>query len=130
MHAVLGRGIEVAQWLEVREFGPQHAPVLLGILRTSLQIEPERVTLRLNVYTNNGLSIREIEDFWLTALELPRSCLRKHSLNHYPTSSSGKKKRKLPYGVCTLCLYDTRVVQHVYGAIQEYGGFDEPRWLD
>jgi transcriptional regulator with XRE-family HTH domain len=98
-------------------------------LRTSLQIEPERITLRLNVYTNNGLSVREIEDFWLSALELPRSCLRKHSLNHYPTSSSGKRKRKLPYGVCTLCLYDTRVVQHIYGAIQEYAGFDEPRWL-
>ena len=22
------------------------------------------------------------------------------------------------------------LVQHIYGAIQEYGGFEEPRWLD
>ena len=29
-----------------------------------------------------------------------------------------------------LSVYKTSVVQHVYGAIQEYAGFDEPRWLD
>jgi hypothetical protein len=24
----------------------------------------------------------------------------------------------------------SQVVQHIYGAIQEYGGFDRPEWLD
>jgi hypothetical protein len=56
--------------------------------------------------------------------------LRKHAINHLPTSSSGQAKNKLPYGVCTLRVYDTRLVQHIYGAIQEYAGFDEPSWLD
>ena len=50
-------------------------------------------------------------------------------LNHFPTSSSGRKKDKLPYGVCTLRFAQHRIVQHIYGAIQEYAGFDEPRWL-
>lgn len=87
--------------------------------------------LRLNVYTNNGLSLREIEDRWLDALELPRTSLRGHSLNSYPTSTSGKKRRKLPYGVCFLTIAkSTRILQHIYGAIQEYAGFEEPRWLD
>src|SRR5215212_9733279 len=88
------------------------------------------LSLSLHVYTGNGLSVREIEDHWLSALDLPRTCLRKHSLNPLPTSSSGKKRNKLPHGVCTLCLYNTRIAQHIYGAIQEYGGFEEPRWLD
>jgi hypothetical protein len=34
------------------------------------------------------------------------------------------------YGVCALELHSTRVVQHIYGAIQEYAGFDKPAWLD
>jgi hypothetical protein len=51
-------------------------------------------------------------------------------VNHYPTSSSGKQFNRLPYGVCALRLNDTRIIQHIYGAIQEYAGFDEPRWLD
>jgi hypothetical protein len=100
-------------------------------LRECFGLGPDDMTIRLNVYTTNGLGIREIEDHWLWALGLPRSSLRKHCLNHSPTSSSGKKRHKLPYGVCTLRVRrSTRVVQHIYGAIQEYAGFDEPRWLD
>jgi hypothetical protein len=99
-------------------------------LREWFDLDPKDVTVSLNVYTTNGLTLREIEDHWLWALELPRSCLRKHILNHRPTSSSGRKRNKLPYGVCTFCVNDTRIVQHIYGAIQEYAGFEEPRWLD
>ena len=101
-----------------------------GFLRTSFDVPDERFTIRLNVYTGNGLSLEEIEDRWLSELSLPRSSLRSHIVNHFPTSSSGQKRNRLPYGVCTLKLHDTRVAQHIYGAIQEYAGFEEPRWLD
>jgi hypothetical protein len=100
-------------------------------LRVSLGVRPEQMTLRLNVYTGNGIPLREIEAHWLRALELPRSCLRGHTLDHTPTSSSGRKKNRLPYGVASIrVLRSTRLVQHIYGAIQEYAGFEEPRWLD
>jgi transposase-like protein len=99
-------------------------------LRESLEVDPVRFRVRLNVYLGNGLALVEIEDHWLGALEAPRSCLRGHTLNSYPTSSSGQKK-SLPYGVCTLRVARaTPLVQHIYGAIQEYAGFEEPRWLD
>lgn len=105
--------------------------IFCQFLRESFQVPNERLTLRLNVYTGNGLSVSEIEDYWLTALELPRPCLRCHTLNHKPTSSSGQKKNRLPYGVAQLrVLCSTHYLQHILGAIQEYGGFDEPRWLD
>ena len=94
-------------------------------------IAAEDLTLRLNVYLGNGMELEEIENWWLRHLDLPRSCLRKSMINHFPTSSSGKKVNRLPYGVCTLRVCrSTWLVQHIYGAIQEYGGFDEPRWLD
>ena len=51
-------------------------------------------------------------------------------LNHTPTSSSGRAKNKLPYGVVRLSVHQTRMVQHLYGAIQDYAGFEEPAWLD
>jgi hypothetical protein len=109
---------------------PQMVRFFRRFLTECLDLPPERLALRLNVYTGNGLSIEEIEAYWLQALGLPPSCLRKHALNHLPTSSSGKKPNKLPYGVCTLAVYDTRIAQHIYGAIQEYAGFDAPQWLD
>jgi transposase-like protein len=99
-------------------------------LRECLGIESTRFRLRLNVYLGNGLTLVEIEDHWLDVLDVPRSCLRGHTLNSYPTSSSGRKK-SLPYGVCHLRVTKgTPLVQHIYGAIQEYAGFEEPRWLD
>jgi hypothetical protein len=105
--------------------------VFVEFLRECFGIGPDQLTMRLNVYTGNGLSIEEIEDHWLESLGLPRTCLRRHTLNHHPTSSSGRRPHRLPYGVCQLrVVKSTELVQHIYGAIQEYGGFDEPRWLD
>jgi hypothetical protein len=87
--------------------------------------------LRLNVYLTNGLSLRTIEDHWLDILALPRDCLRAHTINHMPTSSSGRKRSKLPYGTASLRVArSTELVQHVFGAIQEYAGFEAPQWLD
>ena len=103
----------------------------LRFLRESLGVSDDVITNRLNVYLNNGLTLRQIEDHWLWGLELPRSCLRKHMVDRAPTSSSGKRRHKLPYGVCTLRVRrSTHLVQHIFGAIQEYGGFDQPRWAD
>jgi transposase-like protein len=99
-------------------------------LTTSLGVKPEQFRLAVHVYLGNGLSIEAIENYWLRELDLPRSCVRKHQGNPLPTSSSGRKRNKLPYGVCTLSVNSTRVVQHIYGAIQEYARFEEPRWLD
>ena len=105
--------------------------LFVRFLRECFQLPNHRITLRLNVYTDNGLTLEEIEDHWLDALELPHSCLRGHTLNHQPTSSSGQKKNRLPFGVAHLhVLKSTALLQHILGAIQEYAGFDEPRWLD
>jgi hypothetical protein len=100
-----------------------------SILKTCFEPEPERFRVALHVYLGNGLSVAEIENHWLDALGLPRSCLRAHAIDVKPTSSSGRKKNKLPYGVCSLEICSTEIVQHIYGAIQEYARFEEPRWL-
>lgn len=101
----------------------------LRFLRYSFGLQSDDFTLRLNVYLGNGLTVQQIEDHWLEGLGLPRSCLRAHQIDHFPTSSSGKKKT-LPYGVCSLRVKrSTWVAQHIFGAIQEYGGFEEPKWL-
>lgn len=47
------------------------------------------------------------------------------------TSLGVRNEDRLPYGVCSVrLLKSTRLVQHIFGAIQEYAGFEEPRWLD
>ncbi len=125
---------EGAKARNVLKFANSDAPMVAffaRFLRDSLEVSDDRFAIRLNVYMNNGLAITAVESHWLEILELPRSSLRKHQLDQFPTSSSGKKRKRLPYGVCTLSVArSTRELQHIYGAIQEYCGFDEPRWLD
>lgn len=60
-------------------------------LRQALDVTPAEVTLRLNVYTTNGLSLRAIEDYWLDLLDLPRSCLRGHTLDHFQRRAAGRR---------------------------------------
>jgi hypothetical protein len=96
----------------------------------ALGVAPDEITISINVYTNNGMTIEEIERHWLDLLELPETSVRGHMLNHTPTSSSGRARNKLPYGVARLTVHKTSLVQHIYGAIQEYAGFDESAWLD
>ena len=93
-------------------------------------VSAEDFRVRLNVYLGNGLTLNQIEQHWLRALDLPQSCTRKHTTDHLPTSSSGQRRNKLPYGVCELRVDSTRIVQHIYGAIQEYAHFEEPNWMD
>jgi hypothetical protein len=108
---------------------PRTVLLFRRFLTESLGLPRESILLSLNVYTNNGLSIAEIEHHWLELLGLPATSIRKHTLDHTPTSSSGRAKHRLPYGVCTLRVHNTWMLQHIYGAIQEYAGFEEPSWL-
>jgi hypothetical protein len=104
--------------------------LFVRFLAECFRVGPQQLAFSLHVYTGNGLTIEEIETRWLGRLGLPRSCLRKHSINLRPAPSSGTKKNKLPYGVGTIrVLKSTWLVQHIYGAIQQYGAFEEPRWL-
>lgn len=50
-------------------------------------------------------------------------------MNVYSKYSQKKRKNRLPYGTCKLCVNSTAVVQSIFGSIQEYGGFERPDWL-
>ena len=52
--------------------------------------------------------------------------------NDRGASKYSKKKRqnKLPYGTCRVTVSRTRIVQSIYGSIQEYAGFERPAWLE
>ena len=93
-------------------------------------IDIERLRLTCNLFADHEACQREIENFWLATLRLPRSCLCKSIVNRYSRYSQKKRKNKLPYGTCRIVLHSTEVAQTIYGSIQELAGFDRPEWLD
>jgi hypothetical protein len=86
-------------------------------------------SIRCKLYTDIH-SQEDIEEYWLKVLKLPRSCLRASTVNYYARHSKDKRRGMLEYGCCTLVVHNTQIVQHIFGAIQEYGGFKNDKWLD
>ena len=109
---------------------PELLAFFAGFLRTHFDVAPESMRLRCNLFADHLERQHEIEEFWLARLELPRSSLTKSIVNSYSKYSQKKRKGKLPYGTARLSVYSSRIVQTIYGSIQEYGGFERPAWLD
>jgi transposase len=123
-----GEGAKSRNYLRFVNSDPDMMVIFIKFLRESLYIADEKIRITINCYTDNGITVEEIELFWLVLLSLPRECLGETISNVKPKSSK-QKGRKLYYGVCGISVTSTELVQHVFGAIQEYTGIDKPEWL-
>jgi hypothetical protein len=101
----------------------------LRFLRECYGVEDDGIALTVNCFLGNGLSLEEIESWWLDRLELPASCLRQATVNR-PSSASKGVRPQLVHGTARIAVGSTFIVQSIYGAIQEYAGFERPEWID
>ncbi|HEY4411445.1 MAG TPA: hypothetical protein VGN06_00485 [Gaiellaceae bacterium] len=109
---------------------PEVVVFFAGFLRKHFNVQDEQMRVTCNLFADHAERQREIEGYWLERLVLPRTCLCKSAVNVYSKYSQKKRTNKLPFGTCSLRVHSTRIVQTIYGSIQEYGGFDRPEWLD
>jgi len=104
--------------------------MFLRFIERYYDVTPSRTTFSVNCFMNNGLSLDEIEAWWLEQLDLPRTCLRKAIVNRPSSASRRRRHRILLHGTGRLAVNSTFVVQSIYGGIQEIAGIDRPEWLD
>lgn len=109
---------------------PKMMALFTRFLRRYFDPAEKSLTLTCNLFADHEERQRGIEDFWLATAGLPRARLARSTVNTYSRASRRTRINRLPHGTCRLTFHSTRAVQHVYGAIQEYGGFDRPEWLD
>jgi transcriptional regulator with XRE-family HTH domain len=98
-------------------------------LRESLGVEDERIRISCNCYLGNGVALPDIERYWLDLLGLPRSSMLRTIVNR-PSTASQRRRRTLPHGTLRVVVHSAWLVQHIYGAIEEYAGINRPDWLD
>lgn len=87
-------------------------------------IDKSEFSIVINCYLDNNLTLDDIHNYWTTSLGLTNQNLKKATVK---TSSCSEKR--LPYGICKIKLGRTDIVQHIFGAIQEYSGVANPEWL-
>ena len=109
---------------------PELLSFFAAFLREHFAVGDEAMTIYCHLFADHIEHQRSIEEFWLRSIGLPRSSLRKSMVNSYSKYSAKKRANKLPYGTCKLVVHNTRIVQTIFGSIQEYGGFERPEWLD
>lgn len=78
---------------------------------------------------NNGFTEDEITKYWTKILQLPKSSITKVVFDGDPRARSGKRKNVHPYGFCEVRICSTELVQRMFGAIQEFAGFENKEWL-
>jgi transcriptional regulator with XRE-family HTH domain len=123
-------GAKARNYVKLANSDPELVVFFAAFLREHFGIAPEMMTIRCNLFADHIDQQRAIENYWLERLRVPQSRLRKSAVNVYSKYSQKKRKNRLPYGTCELSVYSTRIVQTIYGSIQELGGFDRPEWLD
>lgn len=97
----------------------------MRFLREGLGIANDQIIIHIICHTKDPNEVNRIERYWLDCLQLPDSSLRKTTFK----KGSDKRHNVLVNGVCSIRIYSTQLVQQVFGAIQEYGGFEQPEWL-
>jgi hypothetical protein len=102
----------------------------VSFLRAYFNLRDRDIRVTCNLFADHLERQQEIEQFWLDIAGLPRASLCKSTVNTYSKYSKKKRQNKLPYGTCRMTVSRTRVIQSIFGAIQEYGGFERPEWLD
>lgn len=109
---------------------PEMARFFVRFLRTYFDLRADDIRITCNLFADHAERQREVERFWLEALGLPESSLRKSVVNVSSRHSKRKRLNMLPYGTCRIVVSRTAITQSIYGAIQEYAGITRDVWLD
>jgi len=109
---------------------PEMVRLFVVFLKTYFDLRDEEIRITCNLFANHVQRQREIEQFWLEVAQLPESSLGKSYVNVYSKHSKKKRTNRLPYGTVRVTVCRTRVVQSIFGSIQEYAGFEREAWLE
>lgn len=109
-------------------------PALLRLFQRflieSLGVDPAIISYHCQSHSASGVSEKQLFEYRQEQLGFTDEQWRKPTWDRRSRTGHLNKAGKLPYGVLTITVHRTQVVQHIFGAIQEYGGFERPEWLD
>jgi predicted transcriptional regulator len=103
--------------------------LFVRFLRECFNVQNEEIAMSIQCYTDKDITVEQIENYWLDALGLERISIRKTLVDYDQRGKTSVRKKHL-HGTCEVVVHKTEIVQSIFGAIQEYGGFDNPDWLN
>jgi transposase-like protein len=123
-------GAKSRNQLRISNSDPALIAFFVDFLREHFSVPDASLRVKCHLFADHRQRQEEVEQFWVDLLGLRRTNLQQSYVNRFSRASKRKRTNKLPYGTCNVIVNDTRVVQAIYGSIQELAGFDRPEWLD
>lgn len=123
-------GSKARNTVQLTNSDPELLAYFVRFLREHFEVQSSSFRLSCNLFADHVERQREIEDFWLRHLGLGRESLKASTVNRFSKYSQKKRTNKLPYGTAAVRVHSSRIVQTIYGSIQELGGFVRADWLD
>ena len=125
-----GEGAKDRNQLGFSNADPDMAALFMRFLRAYFDVRDDMVRVTCYLFADHVERQFELERFWLDRLELPRERLARSIVNNYSKHSKRLRKNMLPYGTCRIVVSRQAVIQAIYGALQELGGFERPEWAE
>src|SRR6266550_7016884 len=107
---------------------PEMVRFFVFFLKKYYDLRDEEIKITCNLFADHLQRQHEIEQFWLDVAQLSKRSLCKSYVNVYSKHSKKKRTNRLPYGTVRVTVCRTRVVQSIFGSIQEYAGFERKAW--
>lgn len=125
-----GEGAKTRNCCKISNSDPCLLLLFIKFLYQCYDVTSDQIKVTIYAHTTVN-SIEHIELYWQKILNLPRSCFYKSVQNKTSIASKNKKpKDSLPYGTVHLSVKSsTKIVQSIFGAIQEYCKNDIPKFL-
>jgi hypothetical protein len=101
---------------------PDMISIFMRFLRESLLADDSDIRIRLNCYVTKSTPFRLSVEFWKSITGLPDKNFTKS------TTKRGDENEKHRHGICYISISRADLVQHIYGAIQEYIKIDKPEF--
>ncbi len=87
---------------------------------SEVNADPRKASFAVDCYADI-LTLGEIEEFWFEQIGFDLRAT-KHRVKPSKPVKLAYSHAKRPHGLCKLHINDTRIVQHIYGALEVYAG--------
>lgn len=126
-----GEGYKTKNTTGIANSDPNLLKLFIKFLKKYFGTTTQDIRITVNCYADSAEEIADKEAFWIDSLSLSKECLGKTQVNVAPKSSKGYYKNRVSNGTCKLIVKrSTKIVQHIFGAMQEYGQYEDQSLID
>ena len=101
-----------------------------SFLKKFFDLKDNEIKYSFTFYLDGETKVEDVENYWSKCLNVNKEKFNKVSINRVPRKANTARRERTKHGVCHITVCNVKIVQALYGAIQDYLGFENEEWLN